>query len=154
MTMPGERRRVLAIAVAYGKMASVLLIDGRLKDWQCSREAGLAVTKGRSFLRLAVQRYSPDLVIIENPHGPTRKSGIARSVLYALAQELEDSGTAHLLVRRIQPFANKYEEARALAQRFPEIKPWLPHTPKIWDSEPIETIYFEALSMAVAVLDD
>jgi hypothetical protein len=151
--MPGERRRILAVAVAYGKMASVLLIDGRLKDWQCSREAGLAVSKGRSFLRLAVLRYSPDLVIIEDPHGPTRKSGIARSILFALAQELEDSGASHLRVQRTQPFANKYAEARALADRFPVIRPWLPDTPKIWDSEPIETIYFEALSMAVAELD-
>ncbi|MCK0104267.1 hypothetical protein [Pseudohalocynthiibacter sp. F2068] len=152
--MTVKRQRLLVVAVAYGKIASVFLIGGALKDWHCSRAASLSPTKGRSFMRLSAARFEPDLVVTEDPYGPTRKAGRSKSVLYALAQELVDSATPHLLIQRDQGFANKYVEAQALAKRFPTIAPWLPKTPKIWDSEPVNTIYFEALSMAVKVLDE
>lgn len=151
--MSTERMRVLALAVAYGKLGYVLLIDGVLKDWHCSREASLEATRGRSLLRKVIARLEPDLVVIEDPHGGTRKFGKSRDVLLTLAQELTDSATPHQCVTREQSFANKYVEAEALAKRFPEIAPWLPNTPKIWESEPANTIYFEALSMAVTVLE-
>jgi hypothetical protein len=151
--MTTERARVLAVAVAYGKLGYVLLIDGVLKDWHCSREASLEATRGRSFLRKVIARLEPDLVVIEDPHGRTRKFGTSREVLLALAQELTDSATPHQRVSRKQGFANKYVEAEALTKQFPEIAPWLPHTPRIWESEPTNTIYFEALSMAVTALE-
>ena len=152
--MTAERQRLLSVAVAYGKIAYVFLIDGELKDWQSSKEASLEPARGRSFLRRAVMRLEPDFVVTEDPFGPTRKRGKSRSVLYALTQELTDSAMVHRLIRRDQSFANKYAEARALAERFPAIAPWLPKTPKLWMSEPRNTIYFEALSMAVRVLED
>ena len=152
--MTTERKRVLAVAVASGKVAYVFLIDGRLKDWHCSRTASLSGPKGRSLLRRSVARFEPDLVVTEDPFKPTRKSGSSKDVLFALVQELTDSATPHHLVQRDQQFANKYDEARALTKRFPAITPWLPKTPKIWEAEPISAIYFEALSMAVLIVDD
>jgi hypothetical protein len=151
--MTAERKRVLAVAVASGKVAYVFLIDGKLKDWQCSRAASLSATKGRSLLRRAVARFEPDLVATEDPFKPTRKSGSSLEILNAVVQELTDSATPHRLVQRNQQFANKYDEAQALAKRFPAIAPWLPKTPRIWEAEPVSAIYFEALSMAVLVLD-
>jgi hypothetical protein len=148
-----ERKRVLAVAVASGKMAYVFLIDGKLKDWHCSRAASLSPPKGRSLLRRAVARLEPDLVVSEDPFKPTRKSGSSKDSLYALVQELTDSATPHRLVQRGQQFANKYEEAHVLAKRFPALAPWLPKTPKIWEAEPVSAIYFEALSMAVLIID-
>lgn len=152
--MTRERKRVLTVAVAYGKLGYVLLIDGVLKDWHCSREASLMPTRGRSLLRKTIARLEPDLVVIEDPHGPSRKFGTSRDVLLALAQELIDGAVPHVRVTRKQSHANKYDEANALATRFPVIAPWLPHAPRIWESEPTNTIYFEALSMAVRVLQD
>ena len=151
--MTTERKRVLAVAVASGKVAYVFLIDGRLKDWHCSRTASLSGPKGRSLLRRSVARFEPDLVVTEDPFKPTRKSGSSKDVLFALVQELTDSATPHHLVQRDQQFANKYDEAQALAKRFPAIAPWLPKTPRIWEAEPVSAIYFEALSMAVQVLE-
>jgi hypothetical protein len=152
--MTTERKRVLAIAVASGKVAYVFLIDGKLKDWHCSRAASLSAPKGRSLFRRAVARFEPSLVVTEDPFKPTRKSGSALQVLNALVQDLTDSATPHRLVQRDQQFANKYDEAQALADRFPAIAPWLPKTPKIWEAEPVSAIYFEALSMAALIIDD
>jgi len=148
-----ERKRVLAVAVASGKLAYVFLIDGRLKDWHCSRVASLSPPRGRSLLRTAGGRLEPDLVIIEDPFKPTRKYGSSKEILHALAQELMENATPHRLIQRDQQFANKYVEAQALAKRFPGIAPWLPKTPKIWEAEPVSAIYFEALSMAVLIID-
>jgi hypothetical protein len=140
--------------VASGKVAYVFLIDGKLKDWHCSRAASLSAPKGRSLFRRAVARFEPSLVVTEDPFKPTRKSGSALQVLNALVQDLTDSATPHHLVQRDQQFANKYDEAQALADRFPAIAPWLPKTPQIWEAEPVSAIYFEALSMAVLIIDD
>lgn len=148
-----ERKRVLAVAVASGKMAYVFLIDGKLKDWHHSRAASLSPPKGRSLLRKTAARLEPDLVVSEDPFKPTRKYGGSKEILQALAQELMDGATPHHLVQRDQQFANKYDEAQALAKRFPAIAPWLPETPKIWEAEPVSAIYFEALSMAVLIVD-
>ena len=134
-------------------MAYVFLIDGQLKDWHCSRAASLSPPKGRSLLRRAVSRFEPDIVVTEDPFKPTRKYGSSKEILQALAQELMDSATPHNLVQRDQQFANKYVEAQDLAERFPAIAPWLPKTPKIWEAEPVGAIYFEALSMAILVID-
>jgi len=152
--MKTKRQRVLSVAVASGKIAYVFLINGELKDWQCSRSASLSPSKGRSFLRKATIRLEPNLVVAEDPYRPTRKYGSSLGVLYALVQELVDSAKPHTLVQRSQRFANKYEEAKVLAQRFPEIAPWLPRTPKIWEAEPVNAVYFEALSMAVLITDE
>jgi hypothetical protein len=142
-----ERPRVLAVAVASRKIACVFLIDGCLKDWQLSRSGGMSAPKGRSFLRTAIARFRPDLVLIENPYAPTRKYGQPRAILLAMAQDLADSAMPHRLVNRKQAYSNKYKEAAALSERFPEISPWLPNTRRLWDNEPAEMIYFEALAL-------
>ena len=147
-----ERKRLLAVAVASRKIAFVFLIDGKLKDWQHSRAASKSPTKGRSFLRTAVARHNPDLVVIENPIGSTRKYGVSRTILMAMAQDLRDNAIPHRTEAKRRSFANKYDEAAALVKRFPEIAPWLPKRPRIWEREPTEIIYFEAISLADAVI--
>ena len=147
--MTFDRHRVLSLAVASRKIALVFMIDGQLKDWRHSRAGGSSATKGRSFLRVAIARYHPDLVVIEDPNGSTRKYGRSHAILLSLAQELRDSATPHVLGTRYQGYANKYEEAAMLAKRFPEIAPWLPKRPRIWETEPTEMIYFEALALAL-----
>lgn len=151
--MTTERPRVLSVAVASRKIAYVLLFDGDLKDWQISRAGGMSAPRGRSFLRMAIARFKPDLVVIEYPYGSTRKHGTSREILMALAQELEDSAEPHRLVDRNQAYANKYVEAAALAELFPEIAPWLPKPRRLWDNEPPEMIYFEALALAREAID-
>lgn len=143
----------MSVAVASRKIAFVLLIDGHLKEWQHSRAGGLSPTKGRSFLRMAIARYEPNLVVMENPYALSRKYGMALSIMTALVQELEDCGMPHYRVCRHQSFANKYEEAETLVERHPEIAPWLPDNPKLWEREPTDAIHFEALALYHQALD-
>ena len=141
------REAVLSVAVSSGKIAFVYLIGDDLKDWRCSRASTLSVTAARSFVRVATAKLGPDVLILENPTGSTRKGGMSRDILFALAQDIKDSNVAHVLIERRKTHANKYLEARDLAKRYPLIKGWLPDKPKIWFSEPINTVYFEALAM-------
>jgi hypothetical protein len=62
-----ERPRVLSVALASRKIAYVLLIDGKLKDWKRSRAGGMSAPKGRSFLSMAIKRHQPDLVLLGMP---------------------------------------------------------------------------------------
>lgn len=152
--MTTDRKRVLALAVAYNRIGCVFLIDGKLKDWRHSRAAGKSVSKAKSFLRMAVGRYEPDLVTMEDPYRETRKHGRSLSVLQALAQDLADGTVPHRLVMRNRPFTNKYDEAADLAKEYPELTPWVPRKPKIWEAVPPETIYFEALALSLTAFED
>ena len=44
---------------------------------------------------------------------------------------------------------NKYAEAAALAEQFPILGPWLPKPRQLWETEPREILYFEALALAI-----
>ena len=54
------------------------------------------------------RQYEPDLVVIENPFGPTRKYGKPYQILLAMTQDLADSTTPHRLVTTAQAYPNKY----------------------------------------------
>lgn len=152
--MTNRHRRVLSIAVAYGKLAYVFLINDRLKDWQMSRAASFSPAKARAFLKNAYVRLQPDIVLIEDPQEGTRKTGHALEILLALEKDIIAEGIPHHCIQRHQRYANKYEEASALAEQYPPIASWLPKSPRIWEGEPTNTIYFEALSMHVQALKD
>ncbi|MDA5095002.1 hypothetical protein O2N63_13005 [Aliiroseovarius sp. KMU-50] len=154
LLMTTRPNRVLSIAVAYGKLAYVFIINDRLKDWQVSRAASFSPTKAGTFLKNTYKRLQPDIVLIEDPREGTRKTGHALEILLALEKEIVAENIPHHCVRRRQSYANKYEEARALAERYPPIETWLPKSPRIWEGEPTNTIYFEALSMHVQMLKD
>lgn len=147
-----EQERVLAIAVAYGKLAYVFLINDRVKDWEISRAASFSPTKALAFLHAAITRLQPDIVLIEDPSEDTRKAGHSLGIIFALEKELKAQAIPHTCVRRIQNYANKYEEAKVLAERYPIMAAWLPQAPRAWEGEPGSTIYFEALSMHVEAM--
>ena len=50
---------------------------------------------------------------------------------------------------RQQAYPNKFFEANDLAERFPELAAWVPKRPKLWEREPRNLVYFEALALAV-----
>lgn len=66
---------------------------------------------------------------------------------------LADHEALNVEVIRQQQHANMYEEAAVLAKHYPQLRPWLPKQPPIWMPEPRNTVYFEALAMALQVLD-
>jgi len=145
--MAAGRERWLGVSVASCRIAYVLLIGGQVKEWAKSREATKTVPKARSFIRMAMERHKPDYVVLEDPGGKTRKRGQSLKILQALVQDLKDNSQAHCLRERSHSYANKHEEAIALAKDHPEIGSELPKRHPFYDNEDPKIAYFEALSL-------
>jgi hypothetical protein len=55
-------------------------------------------------------------------------------------------------VPREHRYPNKYAEADALVDRYPELAPWKPMKRRFYDNEPRNTVLFEALALADQIL--
>jgi len=148
------RLRVLAIAVATGRIGYVFLSDEILKDWRMSKIACRSAHNARTYAEQLISFFTPDVVVTEKMDKESRKGAHAKEISGVIAQVAEEANLLDVLVPRIQTFKNKYEEARALCKRFPELEYWMPREPRIWQSEPFGTIYFEALHLALSVIDN
>lgn len=143
--------RRLGIEVHSKGFAFIVLEDTeRLIDW------GGCMVKGHTpvFLeRLArtIRRYRPDVLVLEDPAG-SRKGQRARDWLvwgeqYAHDHELRAVAIHH---SRFRPYLlscgeGKYDLARALARRFPELAERLPSPRQAWESEKSQVFVFVAL---------
>jgi hypothetical protein len=149
------RLRVLAIAAATGRIGMVFLIGGELMDWRLSRNASRSPALAASQTAAWIEELRPDVCITERDaedlnQGPTLAAADSpRSKVTSADAPLSD-----ISVLRRQPHDNKYEEAENLAERFPELKAWVPRKRRIWESEPRQILLFEALALALTVLDD
>lgn len=143
----------MAVAAATQRIGFVCIQDGKVIDWAMSRAASRSPEKAAKRLRGWIANVKPDAVITERLGKNTRKSARTRSVIDALAREAEHHELYDISVVRKQLFANKYEEAAAYAARFPEVAYLLPSRPRLWQSEPKKMIYFEAIALALAVID-
>lgn len=141
--------KVLAIAASAGKIGYVFMSQDKLMDWGLSVKAcetvGLAKCKADEWISF----YRPDVVITEKTLPYSRKSKRTGKLIEALGIAAKQQKTFHCQVIRQQRHANKYEEAESLAERFPQITGWLPERRQAWEGEANDTIYFEALSLAL-----
>ena len=151
MTM-AARLRVLAIAVATGRIGCVLLIGGELRDWRLSRTAARSAKVARAQAEKWIDVLRPDVVVTEAVPKRSSKSTKTRQLIDAIAAVAGEKELLDVKVVRTSLFENKYEEAKALGQRFPEIAAWVPKKRRIWEPEPRNTIYFEALALAMQVM--
>ncbi len=146
------RLKVLAIAVATGRMGYVFFYGGELCHWgkvcKASESPALALRQTKKWIK----RFKPDVVITEDIGKQSRKGRASRAIIAALARYASDLKVSDIVITRAQRFQNKYEEAKALAQQFPDLMPWVPAKPRIWESEPRSTIYFEALALALPIV--
>jgi len=148
MTIPAKPLRVLSVAARAGRVGIVVLNEGTLALWEASEHAAVSGDAAAAKLRQWIKDYQPDCLVSENPDSATNKSGIQIPILKALAEFGEDQDILNLVVRRVQPFANAYEEAESFVKRFPELKAYVPKKPRIWQSEHYRLVIFEALAMA------
>ena len=147
------RLKVLAIAVATGRIGYVFLEGGVLKDWKLSKKASKSQKAARTYVTNLIKVFKPDVVVTEKISKHSRKGDHAKGLISTIARVAENHELLDVQVPRLQAFQNKYEEAKALVLRFPDLRPRLPKEPRIWQSEPFGTIYFEALAMALLVID-
>jgi len=129
------RRRVLALSVATGRVGYVYFDDGQPAHWGISHKAArsplLAAQQTAKWLSL----FAPDVVVMERVGVHSRKGALTKYLIAAVVDAASEADCDDLSVPRVQSYVNKYEEADALAARFPMLSAWLPKRPRIWEAE-------------------
>jgi tRNA U34 5-methylaminomethyl-2-thiouridine-forming methyltransferase MnmC len=146
--------RVLAIAVATGRIGYVYLIGDRLKDWGLSRKASKTPALAAAQTERWITELEPDVVVTEIIPKTSTKSFKTRALITAIQTAAAKATLLDVHLPRIQKHKNKYEEATHLAERYPELSLWVPKPRRIWEPEPRTTVLFEALALAITVLEE
>jgi len=143
--------RVLAFAAASGRIGHVFIRGGQLMDWGLSRMASGSPDRASRHAGRLIEKLKPDVVITEDVPKTSTKSQLTRSLISAIARVAEEAKLLDIRTRT-RSYANKYAEAAALTEHFPELKAWLPPRRRLWDPEPPNTVIFEALALALIVV--
>jgi len=147
---PPSLRRV-GVAVSTGRVSSVFLEGRRVVGWYRSTDAYNSPETARQVVRRWLPGFRADQALIADTASSTVKGPRSRCLIEAIAEEMADAPCLDLRVRRTQRHANKYDEAAALARRYPPMASILPKPPPIWLPEPRNMGYFEALALVDAV---
>lgn len=146
-------QKVLAIAAGTGRVGYVFLVGKRLRYWHLSYAASYSPANAASYTGLWIAQMRPDVVVMEKRGRSCRKGTEARANLEAIARVTADEHLFDVEVERPRRFPNKYFEAEALAGRYPELRRWLPKPRQLWAPEPKNITIFEALALALEVID-
>ena len=144
--------RILAFAAATGRVGSVLLIGDRLVDWHTSNKAAESGIKAAAHAQSRINNLMPDVVVTEELETARRKGKHTLAIIAAIARTAEHNDLLDVSVPHRHRYPNKYAEADALAEQFPELAPWKPMKRRFYDNEPRNTVLFEALSLANQML--
>ena len=140
--------RLLAVAAATGRVGSVFLIGDRLMDWQMSSKAAESGVEAAAFAQTLINDLTPDLVVTEELETARHKGKHTLDLIAAIARTAEHNQVLDVAVPREHRYPNKYAEAEALVERYPELAPWKPAKRRFYDNEPRNTVIFEALALA------
>lgn len=147
------RLRVLALAPASGRIGSVFLVAGELIDWQISTKGARSGPDAAAHTQELINDFHPDVVVTEDPETARRKGGRTLALIAAVARTAEHNQLLGVSLPRRHDFANKYLEAEALVEQFPDLEPWQPRRRRFYDNEPRNTVIFEALALALQLKD-
>ena len=146
--------RVLALSAAHGRVGYVFLVGTELMDWRISDRASESPVAAAGYAQERINTFQPTIVVTEKLSSATRKRDKTKGIITAIAGAAARNAVYDIAVPRQQHYPNKYTEAVALLQRYPELKPWLPKKRRIFDKEPENMVVFEALALARPVIDD
>jgi hypothetical protein len=144
--------RVLAIAVASGRVGYTFLTVDRLRDWGTSDKAAKSPSQAAEATQEWINYLKPDVVVTEQLDAVCRKGIKSKNIIAAIARTAEHNYVLDVSVPRKHDYQSKYEEAEALAIQYPDLRDWVPAKRRFFDNEPRNTVIFEALSMALTVL--
>ncbi|WP_299829309.1 hypothetical protein [uncultured Roseobacter sp.] len=144
--------KVLTVAVAKGRAGYVYMAGGELRDWNISVKAVKSGNQLVEWLQTLINQLQPDVVVTEKITADCRKGGKTKRLIRTLSQLAAHNYVLDVSVERPRDHPCKYTEAAALAERYPELAGWLPKKRRYFDSEPRNTILFEALALAEAVI--
>jgi len=124
------------------------MVGLKVQSWKMLRMSGLGAAEAQHQTRNWIRVMNPEALITENVGLSSRKSKNTIRVLHAIANEGRNANLIVLTIRRQRQFKNKYEEAMALAELYPEMAQCIPaRKRKCFDCEPRKMIFFEALSL-------
>ncbi|MEM7172291.1 MAG: hypothetical protein AAF530_19135 [Pseudomonadota bacterium] len=139
------------MAVGTGRIGYVFLVDGKLRDWRLSKKASKSPERAAKQAKIWINNLEPDVVVTERIGEHSAKSARTRALIDAITDIDVGRKLLNVKAKRVCSAANKYEEATVLGEQFPEIQAWVPKKPRIWETEPRNTVYFEALALALQV---
>lgn len=146
--------RVLSIAVASGRAGYVYVQGSRLLDWGITVKA---VKTGRElvgFVQGLINELKPDVVVTENCGAGCRKGRRTKELITSIAGIASHNEVLDVSVERPRNHPSKYEEATELAERYPDVRGYLPERKRrIFDFEPRGMVIFEAIALAEAVIN-
>lgn len=146
--------RLLALAVTHSRIGCVFLIGDQLVYWRISDRATRSRAKAVAWTQKLIDELRPDVMVTEKPEAASKKGAGTKVLIEAVAAVAPDNDLLGVSVVREQAYANKYEEAEAIAGRYPELEPWVPKKRRFFENEPRNTVIFEAMALALAVLRD
>ena len=143
-------RFTLAVAAASGKVGHAFFIDDELCYFDLSVKAAESLENAYAHVTKLIAYYNADVLVTEEITANSRKGDRSHALISAIEKAGRDAGITVSPVKREQTYTNKYEEAAALAERFPDLKPILPKPRRTWETEPRETIIFESVVLGGA----
>jgi len=152
--MASNSPAVLSIAARSGRIAYVFFDGMELKAWSTSRKGSKNARAASAVVGSWIAQFVPDVIIVEDYRTATRKGRNTKAIIRAIENVAKNTSAGTCLVNRKQMFKNNIDEAREIAKQYPELKAWVPSKPKLWESEPRNIIYFEALALAKQALRD
>jgi len=151
---------VLAIDPTNRSFAFVVM-EGhdRLVDWGFKTPQIHSTAKDLSGVEELIQRYQPDVIALEDAHDKrsrrcTRvKQLVKRVYALGLRQNIPVRGFPRAAVTKAfgkDGAITKHQIATVIANRFPELAPYLPpHPRKVWEQETREMSLFNSMSFAL-----
>ena len=160
--MRRQKWRTIAIdATRRGFAFAVLEGTAGLLDWGLVRIPG--ENPDQRFLEKLdwlLERYHPRLLVVEDCRDTRRGARACRWIGMAIALAgRHEMSSATVTRRRVKAAfraygTTKHEIAKAIASHFPELAGRLPQKRKLWLPEPEGMGLFDALSFALAVLQE
>jgi hypothetical protein len=148
-----EPNRLLAIAVATGRIGVVFFIGERLMDWRISNRAAKSRIAASGHAQTLINELKPHVLVIERVTDTSHKGQNTKTLIEAIARIGAQNELLDVSVARECRYPNKYVEADVLAERYPDIAAWKPKKRRFFDNEPRNTVLFEALALADKVLE-
>jgi len=147
-------KRTMALASRSKRLACLIFAGQDLKVWHCSSQGAKSPEAAAAQFKIWVQKYKPDIVVFEDLQSAKRKALRQKLILKTLYTVARNRRVKHLKIRREKAHRNRYDEAAILAKRFPTLKHLVPKKPPIWQAEARTLVFFEALTLAIPVIDE
>jgi len=158
MNYDAPRLRVLAIdPTSKGFGFAVLEGTDRLIDWGVARVWAASEKEFVVRVDVLIERFRPAVVVVENiPPTPRRLRATRRLAAlspHVLDRKLHLRAVTRAELDRAFPSSTKQKRAAAIADRFPELRSWLPPPRRPWMTEDERMHIFDAIAFGQAFFD-